>query len=200
MDGNERRKKLKRQAIMNAATEMFVTNGYTKTSVQQIAKKANSSQVTLYKYFPSKADLAREVVLSLVVDGYAHYEKQLDDPTKPFIDKMKVMMEKSVGVSDRMNDDFFRFMIDEFQGRNGDTHVMEEYDRLKYGFWRKLLAQGRAEHVVSDELSDYGAMIYLDMYVKYVMQPGGVSVERATQMKKHEKELVHLFFYGIIGQ
>ncbi|MCH4009069.1 TetR/AcrR family transcriptional regulator [Companilactobacillus sp.] len=200
MDGNERRKKLKRQAIMNAATEMFVTNGYTKTSVQQIAKKANSSQVTLYKYFPSKADLAREVVLSLVVDGYAHYEKQLDDPTKPFIDKMKVMMEKSVGVSDQMNDDFFRFMIDEFQGRNGDTHVMEEYDRLKYGFWRKLLAQGRTEHVVSDELSDYGAMIYLDMYVKYVMQPGGVSVERATQMKKHEKELVHLFFYGIIGQ
>ena len=200
MDGNDKRKKLKRKTILNAATRMFLTYGYKKTSIAKIAELAGSSQVTLYKYYPSKVDLAREVVMALVVDGYHEFDKQLDDPDKSFMEKMQLMMTSSVDISNNINNDFFKFMLDEFQGHNGDDRVMHRYDEMKYGFWRKLLAQGRAEHVVSEEISDYGAMIYLDMYIQYVMKPGGVPYEHAVQMKKHEKELVHMFFYGIIGK
>lgn len=200
MDGNEKRKKLKRKTILNAASKVFLTYGYKKASIAQIAEVAKCSQVTLYKYFPSKLELGREVVLSLVVDGYSSYNKQLDDPSVNFLDKMKAMMSSSVDISDNINNDFFKFMIDEFQGRNGDDKVMHKYNELKYGFWRKLLDQGRKEHVVSPDITDYGAMIYIDMYVQYVMSPNGASYKKAVQMKKHENELVHMFFYGIIGQ
>ncbi|AKP67980.1 TetR/AcrR family transcriptional regulator [Companilactobacillus ginsenosidimutans] len=200
MDGNQLRKNKKKEDIKNAAYKMFMTYGFKKTSIAQVAKLAGCSQVTLYKYFPSKVDLGRAIVMSLIVDGYDEYDKQLDDTSKSFMDKMQDMMVSSVNISDNINNDFFKFMIDEFQGRNGDDHVMKKYDMLKFGFWRKLLNQGRAEHVVSDEISDYGAMIYLDMYVQYVMRPGGVSYKNAVEMKKHEKELVHMFFYGIIGK
>ncbi|MFD1472384.1 TetR/AcrR family transcriptional regulator [Companilactobacillus mishanensis] len=200
MNGNDKRKKLKKQDILDAATACFMENGYKKTSVADIAKAAKSSQVTLYKYYESKVDLARAVVMEMVVGGYAQYDKQLDDSSKSFMDKMQDMMVDSVDISDNISNDFFKFMVDEFQGRNGDTKVMHKYNNLKFGFWKKLLDQGRAENVVSKDISDSGAMIYLDMYVDYVMRPDGVAFEKAVEMKKHEKELVHLFFYGIIGK
>ena len=59
MDGNEKRKQQKRRQILTSATKVFSEQGYKKASIAQIAKEAKSSQVTLYKYFPSKVELAR---------------------------------------------------------------------------------------------------------------------------------------------
>ncbi|WP_125771675.1 TetR/AcrR family transcriptional regulator [Companilactobacillus furfuricola] len=200
MNGNEKRKIIKREQILLAAQQLLIAQGYRKTSIAQIAKQAQASQVTLYKYFSSKVELAREVVVKLIVDGYAQYFKKLDDSSMTFMKKVESMTEDSVSMSGEMNNDFFEFMVAEFQGKNGDTRVMDEYQSLKFKFWKTLLDQGRAEHVISDEITDQGALIYLDMYVGYVMSPDGASYKNAREMKKHAKELVHMFFYGILGK
>ena len=85
MVNNIKRKKNKRAAILHAAEKIFVTQGYKKTSVAQIAKEAKASQVTLYKYFPSKIALAREVVIKLITDGYQQSEEYLDNQNKTFV-------------------------------------------------------------------------------------------------------------------
>lgn len=200
MNGNEKRKKLKQKQILTAAQKLFFTQGFKKTSIAEIAKEAGASQVTLYKYFPSKIALARAVVVLLIKDGYAQYFQQLADSSMTFTQKVESMTDGSVSMSGEMDNDFFQFMVDEFQGKNGDTKVMEEYESLKHKFWKALLTQGRKEHVISDQITDEGAMIYLDMYVRYVMNPNGVSYQNAMQMKRHAKELVHMFFYGILGK
>lgn len=200
MNGNEKRKKLKQKQILTAAQKLFFTQGFKKTSIAEIAKEAGASQVTLYKYFPSKIALARAVVVLLIKDGYAQYFQQLADSSMTFTQKVESMTDGSVSMSGEMDNDFFQFMVDEFQGKNGDTKVMEEYESLKHKFWKALLTQGRKEHVISDQITDEGAMIYLDMYVRYVMNPNGVSYQNAMQMKRHAKELVHMFFYRILGK
>lgn len=200
MDGNTKRKKIKQIEILTAATKMFMLYGYKGSSIAKIARLAHASQVTLYKYFPSKIDLAREVVIKLIVDGYDAYDRKLDDPQMTFIEKIHYMMQGSVNVSNNINNDFFKFMLDEFKGKNNDDRVMKKYHELKFDFWKKLLDQGREEQVVSPDISDQGAMLYLDMYVSYVMNPHGAPYKKAVEMKQHEKELVHMFFYGIIGK
>jgi AcrR family transcriptional regulator len=49
-------------AIVNAAKPLFAANGFNGTSVRDIAKAANVSGALLYKHFPSKEALYKEII------------------------------------------------------------------------------------------------------------------------------------------
>ncbi len=52
--------------ILSAATKLFLSDGYGETSIDAIVEKSGGSKATLYSYYPSKADLFRAVVDSIV--------------------------------------------------------------------------------------------------------------------------------------
>jgi len=199
MTNNVERKKDKKQKILIAAEKLFVTNGYKKTSIAEVAKEADSSQVTLYKYYPSKIALGRAVVNRLIVDGYEEFGNSLDNPDKTFEEKIQDMIVGGVTMADNISDDFVIFMYGEFSGDTGDTSVMETYNALKQRFWKKLLDKGRAEGVVNPKITDEGAMIFLDMFISYSMNSNPHNYHSAIEIKNNEDNLMHLFFYGIMG-
>jgi AcrR family transcriptional regulator len=53
----ERKKQRTRQALYEAATRLFLTQGYTRTTVAEIAAAAGVSTKTLFNYFSGKEDL-----------------------------------------------------------------------------------------------------------------------------------------------
>ena len=53
----------KRSAILDAATELFLTREYAGTSMEDIASAAAVSKQTVYKHFSDKETLFREVAL-----------------------------------------------------------------------------------------------------------------------------------------
>jgi TetR/AcrR family transcriptional regulator, mexJK operon transcriptional repressor len=52
--------------ILNAATELFLEVGYEQTSIDAILVRSGGSKSTLYAYFPTKEDLFRSVIDSVV--------------------------------------------------------------------------------------------------------------------------------------
>lgn len=65
--------------ILSAATELFLSAGYGETSIDAIVLKSGGSKATLYSYFPTKADLFRAVVDTIVSsDEYAELQS-MDD-------------------------------------------------------------------------------------------------------------------------
>ena len=54
-----------KEIILKAATELFSKNGYDKTSIRDITKKAEVSIGTLYFYFENKKDILKEVFMRL---------------------------------------------------------------------------------------------------------------------------------------
>jgi AcrR family transcriptional regulator len=52
-------KKLTRERLVSAATELFEAQGFRATTIQQIALRAGTTHTTFYQHFRSKADLAR---------------------------------------------------------------------------------------------------------------------------------------------
>ena len=56
----------KREAILDAATELFLTREYAGTSMEDIASAAAVSKQTVYKHFSDKQTLFREVALGSV--------------------------------------------------------------------------------------------------------------------------------------
>src|ERR1700746_2053215 len=56
-----RQKKYLRQEILDAASELFVKEGYENVSMRRIADKIEYSPTTIYLYFRDKADLLEQV-------------------------------------------------------------------------------------------------------------------------------------------
>lgn len=58
----ERKKQRTRQSIAEAAAQVFDEVGYEKARTAEIARRADVAEATLFRYFPTKADLAVEQV------------------------------------------------------------------------------------------------------------------------------------------
>ena len=60
------RGRVRRDRILDAATELFLQNGYGETLIDAIVERAGGSKATLYSYFVSKDELFRAVIDSIV--------------------------------------------------------------------------------------------------------------------------------------
>lgn len=65
-DESEPRRSRKRRAILQAATTVFLRNGYVGTSMDEIAGLAAVSKQTVYKHFTDKESLFSELVAATV--------------------------------------------------------------------------------------------------------------------------------------
>ena len=67
----ERKKARTRAAIQDAALRLFEQQGYTETTVDEIAAAAEVSQSTFFRYFPTKEDLvAYDALDPIWIDAY----------------------------------------------------------------------------------------------------------------------------------
>jgi AcrR family transcriptional regulator len=57
----EQRKARAREAIVSAALDLLAEGGYASATVQAVARRAGLATGTIYRHFPSKADLFAEV-------------------------------------------------------------------------------------------------------------------------------------------
>jgi len=72
-----------RAKILEAALELFGSQGYHATSITQIAKQAGISKGLMYNYFDSKEELMEALVFGVIAHAEEALEqvKQLPDPT-----------------------------------------------------------------------------------------------------------------------
>src|SRR3970040_1847461 len=77
----QRARAITRRAILDAALDLFVTDGYAHVSIRRIAAKVEYSPGAIYSYFTSKD----EIFFALAEEGYRRLGAQLahaasDDP------------------------------------------------------------------------------------------------------------------------
>ena len=75
----------KRQAIVGAATQLFLANGYSRTTMDDVAALARVSKQTVYMHFGDKERLVTEIVMAMLtavgdpVDDETHRLGESDD-------------------------------------------------------------------------------------------------------------------------
>jgi AcrR family transcriptional regulator len=78
----DRERQAIRQAILDAARDLFVTEGYRNVSIRKIAERIEYSPAAIYSYFPGKAD----IFFALAEEGFRRLDAKVrcvlgqDDP------------------------------------------------------------------------------------------------------------------------
>lgn len=75
----DRERQAVRRAILNAARELFVTEGYRNVSIRKVAEKIEYSPAALYSYFASKD----EIFFALAEEGFLLMARALRDCCEP---------------------------------------------------------------------------------------------------------------------
>jgi len=83
-----RQKKLLRQEILDAASELFVKEGFENVSMRRIADKIEYSPTTIYLYFKDKAELLEQVCQETFSRLSLHLTRILQQPGDP-IERLK---------------------------------------------------------------------------------------------------------------
>jgi AcrR family transcriptional regulator len=78
-----RQKKFLRQEILDAASELFVKEGYENVSMRRIAEKIEYSPTTIYLYFKDKAELLENVCHETFALLSARLKRIMEQPGDP---------------------------------------------------------------------------------------------------------------------
>lgn len=180
----------KKEIILEAAKKLFYQNGYKQTKVEDIAKLAGASKVTVFKYFDKKSKLAHAVVLEAIKKGYSDFGLIVNDNTISFKEKAQRMIEAKYSGANEIHPDFREFMLSDMQANHGDNETLAEYNRGKEKFWHDFFSEGRKSGQLRSEISNKTILMYIDMLMNYVVDRSDSDTETL--------ELIDLFFYGIM--
>jgi AcrR family transcriptional regulator len=132
----ERDREAVRRAILDAARELFVSEGYRNVSIRKIAERIEYSPAAIYSYFPSKDDiffsLAEEGFRLLYTrDNAAALDQEL--PPLPPLDRVRAIFWRLYEFS-RQHPQYFELM---FVDRSV-PRISREYER--FAFAREMRA------------------------------------------------------------
>ncbi|MBS4539448.1 TetR/AcrR family transcriptional regulator [Clostridium sp. D2Q-11] len=192
MDGVNQRRKRKSKDITEAAFVLFTKYGTEKVSVDEIAKKANVSKVTIYKYFDTKEGLIKAVLNEMLIDSIKIFERILESDL-PFVEKIEQILFKTDEYERKfsfaaINPTFFEEpVVKEFLERF--------YKETTLPFFKKLISQGQEEGCIDRSICTEAVLFYINMLKEKVTS----SQFQSIRDQRFRMDINKLFYYGLIG-
>ncbi len=190
----------KKQLILDAAETLFDRYGYSKTSIDDIAKEAFLGKGTIYYYFESKEDIFFEVV-QIQTDKFMKKIRKSIDEAKDFETKLYL----TISLPIRMAHEHSTNLLDVL--KNFPLQYMHKLkdirDRSKHHFidiLNDIIQGGIKSNIVSDTIpvNDVLNVIY-DWFLlgdsNIIIQNHAEFLEKA---EKNYKWVVQLLLYGLI--
>ena len=195
MDGFEKRKAQKKDSVRRASLELFKTYGFQKVTINEIARRAGVSQVTIYNHFGSKAELMRDVLKWHMLEILEKYRNTMTGNV-PFMEKLEsIVFDKSQ-------------VVGEFQGELLNTIVEEDLtlkaflEELYINDVMPMMAnffnEGIQQGYISTKISTETILLYFEIIRRGFFEMPDIVAQ--TQRKPELlKELIQLMTYGLNG-
>lgn len=178
----------KRGAVLDAATALFLADGYDRTSLEVVAKTAGVSSATVYKHFPTKAKLFGGIMARLWENDEG---AEADSPPAgdPRAGLMQIGRDYARVLLDPQTVDLFRLIISEAPrfpelGEELYQRGKQPYlDRLRRYFGSEIAAGTLAMEDVSLATRQFLGMINdIVFWPRFLVMTLEVTAEEAEQV------------------
>lgn len=192
MNGYERRTNLKKEAIIDAAWELFSNRGITDVTISEIASKAKVSQVSIYNYFGSKNNLAKEVLVSYLDRTIKDYDEVLEREI-PFSEKLKIIMEKKHEATTKLSRSAFSEYA--WEDKTLQEVYKEAVNSKAISVYNKFIELGKKEGAIDKSIPNDAILAFLLSSVSIIEQSNYLKTS-----PEYKKGILKLFFYGLLGK
>ena len=192
MNGFEKVKEKKKRAIKDAALLLFSERGFNEVKIEDIAKEAKVSQVTIYNHFGSKDALFRELIQEFATTEFQYYQ-ELASENIPFHEMMHKMIVRKMESGGLFHPDMLLQVIQK------DPELREFIYRYQnetvLPWFLKLLEHAQRKNEINPNLSKEMILLYIQMFSKLGDDYGVQLLE--GDREKHIQDIVTMFFYGL---
>ncbi|MCD7820357.1 MAG: TetR/AcrR family transcriptional regulator, partial [Lachnospiraceae bacterium] len=179
----------RKNEILTAAKEMFLSEGIAGFSIQQLAKNLDLSTVTLYKYFKNMDDIMREleeqIIEGLMEKLYLLQANLADKPLDSFMQQMHGFYD--VVLSERKNISllilFQVFMREDYKNTSAADKIEIYSDKWKENM-RLLLGKMKAVDDVSADVDIDNAILFIEQINVALVQHIGLLSDRQYQAEE----------------
>ena len=173
MDGYIKRTQDKKNQVLKAAFNLMNQDtGIENLTMDEIAKNANVSKTSVFKYFGSKDNLIYEV-FKIFLDKLGETAKEIMVQNKPFEETLILMSQNKIHYLEKVNRQFYIDLMDFYtkKGDDGLTLIMQQYNKESSGIMLDLFHRGRKEGKVDLKYSDEFLMIFFQALVEGFSSP-----------------------------
>lgn len=197
MDGFTKRTERKRQAIEDAALTRLMAEGSGSLRIEDIAKGAGVSQVTIYNYYGSKQALLNAVIKRYLKEVQLEFENIVNDQALLFPEKMKHLFLMKKKGSKLIDLGVLKSLLDE----SGELkqYAEEFYYKVSLPVFMAFLEQGKQEGYFKQEVSIDSILIYYEM-MKSALEKQYERFANHPDAERLVEEITHLFFYGFLKE
>jgi AcrR family transcriptional regulator len=193
MNGFDKRRHEKKKQIINALTNLVGTRNLRQIGVREIAERAGVSPASIYNFFGSKEELAKQVFYQVAEEGIEEFLELIDDNEMSFKEKIKKVIVISSNNQEMLNSEGLKNFMFEDQGFR--QYIEELTENRSIPMFIKLIEQGRAEGDISKAVSARAIMMYMNSLSTMMSNP----TFRENLDVELRKEMTHLFLYGLFG-
>ncbi|MGQ9695534.1 MAG: TetR/AcrR family transcriptional regulator [Thermodesulfobacteriota bacterium] len=161
----EREMRMRRQEILNAALELFSQKGYHNVSIQEVAEKAEFAIGTLYKFFKTKEDLYK----ALIMDQADRFHEAVTKAIAEAVDEIEKLRNyvRAKGEAFRANVSVVRLYFAETRGASFnikiglEQKIKERYQKFLYSL-SDILEKGMKRKIFQRIADPYHLAVALD--------------------------------------
>jgi len=183
------------QKIISYASEVFLNNGFYKTSMDQLAGGMKISKKTIYKFFPSKHSLLEKVMLTFQMKIKTDLD-EITNSDKYLVEKLHLVSayfaKFSLKINKKLLNDIFNHQpelwkkIDNFR-----SNVIERV-------WGKLISEGKEEGLIIDKSSKIIVGVILSALTG-IINPKFL-IQNNLSVNKAFKETFSIIIKGILTE
>ncbi len=183
--------------ILAKSEEMFMQFGYSKVKMEEIAAGLGISKKTLYKFFPSKENLVREMIETRRCDVENHIAELWADESLDFVGKLRRLM------------DYIGKQTSKFNGpllQDLQKNIPEIWDEIhKFRIeksWKKvsdLIEEGIEKGIFRKDISQQLAMLMYFNSVHSIINPESLAQLPFSANQAFET-IIKIMFEGILTE
>jgi AcrR family transcriptional regulator len=190
MDGRKKRTQRIIERIKESALELFSSHGVEKVSVDEIARKATVSKVTIYKHFHSKEELHREVI-NLYSNRVIAAAEEILASDLDFLEKLRLLMMAQINKPQMASNTYLIEMLE--QDAQAEGRLNERLKNIIFRFFEAGKQQGYIEESLPFEILYLHSEIYRAGFKAKLTDAESVLTNREATEK-----MTNLYFFGII--